>query len=406
MADSNPEYQKLRGRGYTRKFFKGGAAWRLWLGKDHLLSVKSTGYSEEYRRFYFRDIQAIIISQTQTQGIFNVVFGLPAAICVILVLTQGAGWNVFFGTLFMIFAGLLAYNLWRGPTVKCTIRTAVQTEDLPSLSRLPVAEEVVQRIKPLIEQAQGRLDEQQTPQIVDQVSQVVAPVSAMARKADEELITYHGRAHETLFYLLILCALINGLDLAIHAEPLVVFELIAIFGVMFTGFMAAIKQHRSNMTIELKRVTWISFTGVAVLLYGVFMGANISHSARHPGVMGGPSLGDYGKFMGNWVVNLIMVVYCTPLGALGIYRLYEFRTNLHKILQTQAAAKAEADAQAQARLNAQIAEKLTTAVPIPPVAPLPEELMTTDSVRPVEVAPEPPPPASPSAENSTESSAT
>jgi len=406
MADSKLHYQKLRGRGYTRKFFKGGSAWRLWLGNDHLLSVKSTWWSEEYRRFYFRDIQAIIILPTQTQSVLNVTFGLPAAICMVLVVTQGAGWNILFGTLFMIFAGLLAYNLWRGPTAKCTIRTAVQTENLPSLNRLRLAEEVIQRIKPLIEEAQGRLDELQTPQIVEKAAQVVAPVSAMSRKADEALITYNGRAHEMLFYLLILCALINGLDLAMHTEPLVVFELIAIFGVVVSGFVAAIRQHRSNMTPELKRVTWISFAGIAILLYAIFMGANISHSMGRPGVMGGPTLHDYGKFMGNWVVNLIMVAFCLPLAALGIFRLIEFRSNLHKILQAQTAAKVEAEAQAQARLNARIAAQLPAAAPIPPVAPLPEELTTAEPAHSVEVFPEAMPQDSPPPPNSSETRAT
>jgi len=31
---------------------------RLWLGPDHLLAVRSVGFSEEYKRFYFSDIQA------------------------------------------------------------------------------------------------------------------------------------------------------------------------------------------------------------------------------------------------------------------------------------------------------------------------------------------------------------
>jgi hypothetical protein len=31
----------------------------LWLGEDHLLCVDSNGYAETYKRFYFRDVQAI-----------------------------------------------------------------------------------------------------------------------------------------------------------------------------------------------------------------------------------------------------------------------------------------------------------------------------------------------------------
>src|SRR5882724_2221817 len=33
----------------------------LWLGPDHLLVVEIAGITEKYRRFYFRDIQAVIV---------------------------------------------------------------------------------------------------------------------------------------------------------------------------------------------------------------------------------------------------------------------------------------------------------------------------------------------------------
>jgi hypothetical protein len=386
MADSNPDYKKLRGRGYTRGLFKQGGTWRLWLGSDHLLSVKSMSYSESYRRFYFRDIQAIIISQTAKDKVYSVIWGTLCLLCVLLAATQGPVWAIVGGTFFVVFAVLLGINLWRGPTAKCIIRTAVQTEELPSLSRVHVAQEVLQIIKPLIEQAQGRLDAQQMPQIVDQVPQVTAPKAVLSR-AEERLTTYNGRAHEMLFYFLILCALISGVDLAMHAEPLVVFKLIFIVGVLLAGFFAAIKQHRTNMTPELKRVTWISFTGVAVLLYGIFMGANISHSMRHPGVLdNGTSLGDFAKVMGNWIVNLISIVFCAPLGVLGIYRLSEFRTNLKTILQEQAA-NAEAEAQIRANMDTRVP---SAAVPIPPVAPIPEEMTTTSSPETTTLTAEPP----------------
>src|ERR1700742_3857011 len=36
----------------------------LWLGPDHLLRIESNGYSESYKRFYFRDIQGFIVQRT------------------------------------------------------------------------------------------------------------------------------------------------------------------------------------------------------------------------------------------------------------------------------------------------------------------------------------------------------
>ena len=58
VADSRQRYRKLPGR---RRGFIFSAS--LWTGADHLLSVKSTRFQEHYKRFYFRDIQAIVITR-------------------------------------------------------------------------------------------------------------------------------------------------------------------------------------------------------------------------------------------------------------------------------------------------------------------------------------------------------
>ena len=53
MAEA--EYQRLT-RAHPRSGFAVAFAARssLWLGKDHLLCIDSTGFSESYKRFYFR----------------------------------------------------------------------------------------------------------------------------------------------------------------------------------------------------------------------------------------------------------------------------------------------------------------------------------------------------------------
>src|SRR5437016_13358775 len=54
MARRNFPYRRLPGkqRGWIRKS-------SLWEGEDHLLLVRGTRFAEDYRRFYYRDIQAI-----------------------------------------------------------------------------------------------------------------------------------------------------------------------------------------------------------------------------------------------------------------------------------------------------------------------------------------------------------
>ena len=85
------QYQRLPGGGMARKGSSFIAATRttcrLWLGDDHLLQVESMGgYSETYKRFYFRDIQAIIVQRTRTWVVWNIVLGFFAGGLLILLL--------------------------------------------------------------------------------------------------------------------------------------------------------------------------------------------------------------------------------------------------------------------------------------------------------------------------------
>jgi len=161
MARAAKLYTKLAGRGLRRTAF-GLTATRcqLWLGADHLLTVDYTIATEEYRRFYFRDIEAIVIRRTAGRQMWNWILGVLA------VLTAGPffiGWfserstgllvtSVCIATLWLVF---IAINSLRGATCQAHIRTAAQTEQLPSLGRLPVARKALARLQPLILAAQG-----------------------------------------------------------------------------------------------------------------------------------------------------------------------------------------------------------------------------------------------------------
>jgi hypothetical protein len=136
----------------------------LWLGEDHLLCIDSNGYWETYKRFYFQDIQAVSVRLTQRRQIWNWVLGVPTVLCVggwgydLLVSGNPGLVGIITGLVFTLLFGLplLANNLL-GPTCACELRTAVQTEALPSLCRLPKTRRILDRLRPLIGQAQGQL---------------------------------------------------------------------------------------------------------------------------------------------------------------------------------------------------------------------------------------------------------
>ncbi len=139
----------------------------LWLGDDHLLCVESAGYSETYKRFYFRDIQAVTIQQTMRyqwlNGIAAFIFlSFFALSLATLPKTSPSLWSsgeIAGGIVLAVVLGLcvllLLANLFCGATCKTGVRTAVQTEELPSLCRVRRARKVLQNIRPLIAAAQG-----------------------------------------------------------------------------------------------------------------------------------------------------------------------------------------------------------------------------------------------------------
>jgi len=165
------EYQRLT-RTRSRTAFVSRSS--LWLGKDHLLCVDSSGYTETYKRFHFRDIQAVTFMATKRRAIWNWVLGPVSAIFLVLLLASlpytgstgprsNLGEIVFFAFLGFVFAVPLLINNLLGPSCICHLRTAVQIEELSSLNRLRRARNLLNRIRPLIVAAQGELSPREIP---------------------------------------------------------------------------------------------------------------------------------------------------------------------------------------------------------------------------------------------------
>jgi hypothetical protein len=166
------EYQRLtwsRRRSGFAVFASGRAS--LWLGKDHLLYIETNGYTETYKRFYLRDIQAFSLRRTGTRGISTAIL---AGIGIILILIGLAARDTtaliaLAATAFPICLVPLLINLALGPTCRCEIRTAVQTEDLP-IRRVRGAQKIFDRIRPLIAVAQGQLTPEEIPARMQQIA--------------------------------------------------------------------------------------------------------------------------------------------------------------------------------------------------------------------------------------------
>jgi hypothetical protein len=152
MPRAPKPYRKLPGHGATFTHHV-----RLYLGADHLLQVSSSGFTESYKRFYFRDIRFITLRKTYVGKAANAVLGATVAVFGIPSLFTSAPVTIVLVSLAGLFGIGLAANLAQGPTCICHIGTAVQHERLRSLSRLRRGRRVLERLRPEIARAQGEV---------------------------------------------------------------------------------------------------------------------------------------------------------------------------------------------------------------------------------------------------------
>jgi hypothetical protein len=150
------EYKRIGGKGARRRqFFTRNT---LWLGADHLLQVEHTGYTEEYKRFYFRDIQSIIVQKDNRFLIWSLVLGGLLATCLTFVIQfdeQGA--KIFFGCVAAPLFLALVINLIKGPSCYTRIKTAVQEEEVPAFRRVWKTQKAMAQVREMISAAQGTM---------------------------------------------------------------------------------------------------------------------------------------------------------------------------------------------------------------------------------------------------------
>ena len=264
MADQPDKYYRLPGRRLSPFV----ARYSLWLGRDHLLCVSKRGYSESYRRYYYRDVQALIIQQTERGRTLNVAFACLAVFTAILLVSLslppvGIGGMMFaVAPLCVIFLALLAINILRGPTCVCHLRTAVHVEPLTSLGRVRAARTAVDLLRPLIERAQGGplgLEElsTKTAEMAQAVrSEPAASTPAPVGRTSEQKVHYDGTAHKVLFSVL----LVDVIHTCAHllTNHIVVHVLSTALAVGWIGsvVVALIKQRGSDMPKTLQGLTW------------------------------------------------------------------------------------------------------------------------------------------------------
>ena len=165
MNSAAPDYRKLPGRGLGF-----GGLGRLWVAEDHVLEVESLLFHERYRRFFLKDIAAIVVRRSKARLYWNIahgVLGFGGA-----ALAGGLWWGGTFvkeqepRVTLWVFAGMIApfalfflllflINSLLGPTCRCHLQTtAAGWHPLAAPTRLRAVRRMLARLTPLIEAAQ------------------------------------------------------------------------------------------------------------------------------------------------------------------------------------------------------------------------------------------------------------
>jgi hypothetical protein len=152
VADARPIYRKLPGR---RRGFIISAS--LWTGADHILSVRSARFQERYKRFYFRDIQAIVVTRVPRFVVSTTVLTAALVLLPTGFLFVRALLPALTGWLWLLVAALTGMWIYISASQSCSCRlyTAVSREDLPSIYRMWTARKALAELEQRIAQVQG-----------------------------------------------------------------------------------------------------------------------------------------------------------------------------------------------------------------------------------------------------------
>ncbi len=260
------DYIRLPGAGHSAAGF--GRS-KLWLGDDHVLLIQRRGYVEDYKRFYFRDIRAIVIRKTIVFHSINFAAGFLLLACLLLHFLGVKEWHwdpighVFMGIpTAALFLAILA-NVILGDTCSTKLTTAVHTVFIPSMNRLRSSLRVVNILRQKIEVVQGNLPREvllQHPRIEEPPVLFPPPLKTAAKSG---AVNDEGGIHLALFVFLLGDAAMTVLSIFNRSQILLAVSLISSALLWVLLILALIRQRRRMLPAGITGLTW------CVLIYAV-----------------------------------------------------------------------------------------------------------------------------------------
>jgi hypothetical protein len=248
---------------------------------DHLLRVRANPFSQQYRRYYFTDIQALVLTELPGTGAF---YWYAAAISLalmggLLVYSRHPVWGILCGLV-----ALPAFYLGRRvPNCSCYLQTSVSTDKLLAIRHRGAGRKAIALVIAEIEKIQGPLS-RETLDAHAPGSLVTSPSAPLPASH------YGGQLHWALFGLMLFHASMSAVIwiTASYSTPIGIISGAASAATLLLAILAAFKQHRSDMA---RGVRWVVITtlvlypldtiaGVAVSMY---LGIQLASKGLNPG---------------------------------------------------------------------------------------------------------------------------
>lgn len=272
------DYKRLPGKksGFFRKS-------TLWLGKDHLLAVESNYFTETYRHFPLKEIQAITLRRTPKLDTYYTIsaalllfFGISLYVCLLarhwiflgVVTAPGIA-----GSLIFLFV-----NSIKGPTCSCVLKMPFADHDLPSLCRLKLARKALELLRPAVMEHQRGVRRQEEDITVEGSPSGLADAgytpAESPRLPERRQARSGGKLHTALFGLLLVSAA-SRFGLIYPSAPTLslVFNWIVEFALFAVIVIALVRQHGQTLAPTVKSVVWSALIFcVASDFFGYFYG--------------------------------------------------------------------------------------------------------------------------------------
>lgn len=265
----------------------------LWMGTDHLLSVRRNPFSESYRRYYFADVQAIMITEVPNAVAF---YGYGAAalfmvMAAALAYTSHPVWCVV-----SLLAALTAFWVsFLSANCACYLTTSVSSDKLASLGQIRNARKAAGILKTEIEKTQGS--------VTAELLAAGAP-SADSRPVNPrtpEVRHCNGRIHAIAFALMIVrgAASLPG---PISSVPLNIAVGVLSMIVLLLLILAAIQQRRSDLALSVRRLVFAIFafyvaSGLVSIAVSIYIAFQLYPGRTNPAMfMNNPAEKAYERF--------------------------------------------------------------------------------------------------------------